>query len=443
MDELLGRQTPHSATAEQAVIGSILIDSRCVRKVVTELQSDDFYFQNNRDIFDTVYSMFGEGKAIDPVTILEEMRNNEKIGEETEKYMADVMRMTPTASNVMEYAAIVKERGALRRMKDQAWDVIQNCDSGPEMAAELMKISRNQVQGKTRKLRGMADLMQETADKLFDNKKEKRLDTGFWRLDSLLMGLRPGNLTIIGARPGVGKSAFAQNIAQNVAKGNKPVVIYSLEMSDMELAERWVSRTSGVVMDDLIQKQFEKAQVIKLTDSMSYLSTLPIYVCDESNVSPERVRTDMINMDGVELIIVDYVGLMEADGKKKGGFENRNLELGAISRELKKLAVELKIPILMLCQLNRETDSKTRPELRNLRDSGELEQNANKIIFLWNLDEDSSTVGVSVAKNRQGKTGVVQMVFDREHMHFYERDQDIEVPDNRGRSGGKRWGGDD
>lgn len=443
MDELLGRQVPHSSTAERAVIGSILIDARCVKSVVSELQGDDFYFQNNRDIFDTAQAMFLAGKAIDPVTILEEMRGRKVFQDDTEKYMAEVMKMTPTAANVMEYAAIVKERSALRRMKDQAWEVIRSCDSGPDMAAALMKISRDQTNGRTRKLRSMAELMQETAESLFDGRKEKRLDTGFWRLDGLLMGLRPGNLTIIAARPGVGKSAFAQNISQNVARTGKPVAIYSLEMSDMELSERYISKTSGVVMDDLIQKQFQKEQVFKITESMDYLSKLPLYVCDEANVSPEYVRIDMMDMEGVELIVVDYVGLMEADGKKKGSYENRNLELGGISRELKKLAVELKIPILMLCQLNREIDNKTRPELRNLRDSGELEQNADKVIFLWNIEEESNTVGVSVAKNRQGKTGVVQMVFDREHMHFYERDQDIDVPDNRGRSGGKRWGGDD
>lgn len=442
MDELLGRQIPHSTSAEQAVIGSILIDPRCVKDVLGELHGEDFYHQTNRDVFETVQAMFSAGKAIDPVTILEEMRDRELVQEETEEYLGQVMRMTPTAANVMEYAAIVKDRAVLRRMKDQTWEVMQNCDNGAEMAAELIKISRDQSQGRTRKLRGMMELMNDSADRIFNGKKEKRLDTGFWRLDALLMGLRPGNLTIIAARPGVGKSAFAQNIAQNVAKGGKPVAIYSLEMSDLELSERWISRTSGVVMDNLIQKQFQAEQIQKITDSMDYLSRLPIYVCDEANVSPDRVRYDMMDTDGIELIVVDYVGLMEADGKKKG-FENRNLELGAISRELKKLAVELKVPILMLCQLNREIDNKTRPELRNLRDSGELEQNANKVIFLWNLDEDSDTVGVSVAKNRQGKTGVVQMVFDREHMHFYERDQDIEVPDNRGRSSGKRWGGDD
>lgn len=436
MDELLGRQIPHSTSAEQAVIGSILIDPRCVKDVLGELHGEDFYHQSNRDIYETVQAMFSEGKAIDPVMILEEMRDRELVQEETEGYLGQVMRMTPTAANVMEYAAIVKDRAVLRRMKDQTWEIMQNCDNGAEMAAELMKISRDQARGRTRKLRGMMEIMNDSADRLFNGKEEKRLDTGFWRTDALLMGLHPGNLTIIAARPGVGKSAFAQNIAQNVAKGRKPVAIYSLEMSDLELSKRWLSRTSGVVMDNLIQKQFQPEQVQKIMDGMDYLSKLPIYVCDEANVSPEQVRSDMMDTDGIELIVVDYVGLMKADGKKK---ENRNLELGDISRELKKLAMEFKIPILMLCQLNREIDNKTKPELRNLRDSGELEQNADKVIFLWNIEEESETVGVSVAKNREGKTGVVQMVFDHEHMHFYERDHDIEVKKKEARNGGKRW----
>ena len=168
-------------------------------------------------------------------------------------------------------------------------------------------------------------------------------------------------------------------------------------------------------------------------DAANVLSSLPIIVNDETNVAPSKVRTEALEIGDAELIIVDYVGLMESDGGKRAK-ENRNLELGSISRDLKKLAGELDIPVLMLCQLNRDVDEMTMPELRHLRDSGELEQNANKILFLWKIDEDLQTVGVSVAKNRQGKKGIVQMLFDGEHMRFLERYEDLSLPDYRKKS---------
>jgi replicative DNA helicase len=419
------------------VIGAMLIDSRCVPDVAATLTADDFYDTLNQNIYEAMYVMHSAGEAIDPVTVIEQMRTRGTYTEDCEKYMSDVMRVTPTAANVLSYADIVKDRAVLRRLKAQAWDAIQNCENGMEMAATLMQISRDHTQGKTGKIHSMAELMNSMADIMFTG-QAKRLDTGFKKLDYLLMGMRPGNLVILAARPGVGKSAFAQDIAENIAGRGKKVVIYSMEMKWDELSERWLSKTAKVPMDSIIQRKFSEDDVRSIVDGFQYLSKLPIYVCDEANVSPEKVRNDMINVDGLDLIIVDYVGLMEASGKKKG-FENRNLELGQISRELKKLAVELNIPILMLCQLNREIDDETKPEMRHLRDSGELEQNANKIMFLWNFDKETKTVGVSVSKNRQGKTGVVQMVFDSEYMHFFEREQDIEPPSKSARSGGKRW----
>lgn len=437
MDELLGMTIPRNTQAEMAVIGSLLVDPRCARSVIKELLADDFYSKVNRDAYEVMQTMYAAGEPIDPITVMGKINERGVYDENIEQYLADAMKLTPTAANAAEYARIVKETAALRRIKEKASEAIVSGENSAELANALIKICRDNLSGGSGKMRSMLELMNESADTLFNGAEPKKIDTGFQRLDALLMGLRPGNLVILAARPGVGKSAFAQDIAENVAKKGKKIVIYSMEMKGDELSERWIAKTSGVEMDSILKRKFEESEIKKISDSFEYLSALPISVCDEANVSPDRVRRDMMNMDGVEMVIVDYVGLMEANDRKKG-FESRNLELGAISRELKKLAVELDIPILMLCQLNREIDDKQQPGLRHLRDSGELEQNANKVIFLWNIDEDSQTVGVSVAKNRQGRKGIVQMHFDSAHMRFTEMEYDMDLPEAKERRR-RRW----
>jgi replicative DNA helicase len=310
-------------------------------------------------------------------------------------------------------------------------DALSECDA-KDLPSELIRIGQDAVRGSLGKRRTMQELVMQLFEG-FSSGPTRRLDTGFQKLDGYLMGMRPGNLVILAARPGVGKSAFAMQIAENVAKAGKKVIVYSMEMKGEELTERLIANHSGVPMDHIIQHEFEKADWQKMTDAANELYKLPIIVNDEANVAPSKVRTEALEIGDAELIVVDYVGLMESDGGKRAK-ENRNLELGSISRDLKKIAAELEIPVLMLCQLNRDVDEMTMPELRHLRDSGELEQNANKILFLWKIDEEQQTVGVSVAKNRQGKKGIVQMLFDGEHMRFLERYEDIPMPDYKKKS---------
>lgn len=435
MDEIITRSKNYTSELEYYAIGAICIEPEAL-KHAGGLVADDFTIVPCREIYRAAMEAYVSGKPFDAA--LATVPIQDKV-ENPAEFVAKCMEATGgTIWNFETHAAMIHMEAELRRLKSSAWNAIQSCDDGMELAATLMQACRDHMTGKSGKMRSMLELMDEAADTLFEGKQPKRVDTGFPKLDSLLMGLRPGNLVILAARPGVGKSAFAQDIAENVARRGQKTVIYSMEMKGDELSERWISKASAVSMNSILRRQFNPDEVRRVSDGCNVLSTLPIFVCDESNVSPERIRRDMINMDGVELVIVDYVGLMESGAGKKG-YENRNLELGAISRGLKKLAVELNIPILMLSQLNREIDDKTQPELRHLRDSGELEQNANKILFLWNIDEDERRVGVSVAKNRQGRKGVVQMIFDSEHMAFAECAYDVDIPKDTKERKRRRW----
>lgn len=405
---------------EKNVIGSLLIEPRLMKDVMGFLSAADFSSVPCSAVYAFALDKYTKNEAFDPVIAMESVAG---MVESPHDFMADCMNQTGgTWVNGKAHAELLKKAADDIRLYRGIQDALDRCEAA-ELPTELIKICQDAMKGQLGKTRTMQELISQLFDS-FSEGPSKRLDTGFKRLDGLLMGMRPGNLVIVAARPGVGKSAFALDVAEHVAAKRKKVLIYSLEMSGDELSERWMAKSSGVAMDKIIQHDFEKSDWKPMNDAASYLYGLPIIVNDEANVSPAKVRSTAVEISDLELIIVDYVGLMESDGGKRAK-ENRNLELGSISRDLKKLAAELQIPIIMLCQLNREIDDETMPELRHLRDSGELEQNANKIIFIWNLDKDEQTVGVSVAKNRQGKKGVVQMYFESDYMRFVERTSDI------------------
>lgn len=408
---------------EQHVIGALLIEPRMVKDVMGFLTASDFSYKSCAAVYAFALDKYTKGEAFDPVIAMESVAGLEA---DPQKFLADCMTITGgTWVNGTKHAELLHQAADDIRLYHSVQQALDNCD-GKELPAELMRIAQDANKGRLGKRRSMQELVSQLFEG-FDKGPSKRLDTGFKRLDGLLMGFRPGNLIILAARPGVGKSAFAMQMAENMAKAGKKVLVYSLEMSGDELSERWMAKTSGVQMDHIIQHEFDDKDWPRMSEAAQYLYTLPIIVNDESNVSPAKVRTEALEISDLECIIVDYVGLMESDGGKRAK-ENRNLELGSISRDLKKLAAELEIPIVMLCQLNREIDDETQPELRHLRDSGELEQNANKILFIWNIDKEEETVGVSVAKNRQGKKGVVQMFFQSDYMRFVERERDHELP---------------
>lgn len=417
---------------EIQIIGSIMIwPKKVMSEVMGEVNASDFDVKACAAVYNYAVEKFTKGEAIDPVLATESLAG---IVEKPDQFLANCMTSVGgTSVNGGLYARMLHEAAENIRLYTGVSDAMNNCDA-KDLPAELIKIAQEAMRGKLGKRRTLNELLNQYYDSLNDGPPE-RTNTGFQKLDSYMMGMRAGNLVILAARPGVGKSAFAMQIAENVAKTGKKVLVYSMEMKGEELTERLLANHSGVPLDTVVQRNFDpedKQTVSAINKAANELYSLPIIINDEANVAPSKVRTEAIEIGDVGLIVVDYVGLMESDGGKRLK-ENRNLELGSISRDLKKIAVELDIPILMLCQLNREVGEGEKPEIRNLRDSGELEQNANKIMFLWRISEEQQTVGVYVAKNRQGKTGVVQMIFDGEHMRFLERYEDIPMENKKRR----------
>lgn len=409
---------------ETSVVGSILIEPRTVRDMMGFLTASDFDSRACAAIYSFALDKVNSGEVFDPVIATECLQG---LVEKPADFVASCITMTGgTYVNGAAHAELLHQAAESIRLYEGV-QAILNEKEAKDIPTELIKIAQDAMRGKLGKRRTLNELVNQYFDSLNEG-PPKRTNTGFQKLDSYMMGMRAGNLVILAARPGVGKSAFAMQIAENVARAGKKVLVYSLEMKGEELTERLLANHSGIPLDVVVQRDVKSEQFDNraMNRAVDELFRLPIIINDEANVAPSKVRTEALEIGDVGFIVVDYVGLMESDGGRNTK-ENRNLELGSISRDLKKIAVELDIPILMLCQLNREVGEGEKPEIRNLRDSGELEQNANKIMFIWKIDEEQQTVGVYVAKNRQGKTGVVQMIFDGEHMRFLERYEDIEI----------------
>lgn len=417
--ELALWQQDYSADAERAVIGSMLIDASCVKDLMKCLEGEDFFIQTNQDIFETVRQMYVAGKPIDGVMVADELERAGKYSSETRSYLVQCMEITPTSANAMEYAQIVRKKAEKRRFTQAVMDALTGEDDPQAAVAAICHQKMRQRRGT--RLKTMADAMTEAMENIA-GKKEGRIDTGFPLLDATLKGLWPGHLVLVGARPGCGKSAMCMEIAESAAMKGKTVLHVTAEMKAGEVGERLIAkRTEGVTMDQLIDgvPETDEDLWMNIAYTASMEAKLPVFFYDGPDVTVSRIRELALGIENLSMIVVDYIGLMIGEKDKRA--ENRNLELGGISRELKLLATEMDIPILAAAQLSRTVNETDKPKLSSLRDSGELEQNAVKVIFLWKTDPgDDTQVGCTVAKNRRGRTGDVNFYFDGSKMTFTE-----------------------
>lgn len=407
---------------EYSVIGAICIDSRIIDKISTVLSPDDFTISACADIYESALDAVSRGKSFDVVYAHDVAKRRL---EDAAGFIKNCMDLCPSCTQSELHAKEIHKRAQLRNLNEAISEKLyltgtQNINPN-ELAADIAGVCQEFLAtGRSYRYSTMAEALGKVYNRVTSPEKEQTVDTGFKRLDAMLKGMPKGNLILIGARPSVGKSAFASSIAEHVARTNGTVMLYSLEMEDDEYAERSLSKSSGIEMDKLIDCDIEESQQGLLASVCGKLGELPIKIFDTPNVKPSDIRQDFRMLKDVKLIIIDFISLMQADKKNP---QNRNLELGSISRDLKNLAKELGVPIIALSQLNRTKDEKSEPNLSDLRDSGELEQNANKVLFLWQLDafsDGSKRVGVSVAKNRRGRLGAVEMEFDGSHMCYEE-----------------------
>ena len=423
MDELLGRQMPHSLEAEQAVLGSILIDSRCVAEVIGALRPEDFYQEQNRVIFETIYSMFNFSQVIDPVTVLDKLKERGVYDEKTSvPYIMQLMEITPTAANVMQYAEIIRDKALLRNQ-----DILE--------AAEKKIFALRKGRG-SESLEHIGTVLLKVYDRLnelaLSGSDIPGLSTGFRDLDKKINGLNKTDLLLIAARPGMGKTSIALNIALNVAKkySDRTVAFFSLEMSREQLVMRLMATESFVDNQSLVTGQLSDEEWTKLGIAATALSQTDIRVDDNPSITVAEMNAKCRRIDNLGLVLIDYLQLMTSAGGPQRPSDNRVQIVSEISRALKIMAKELNVPVICLSQLSRANESRAdkRPMLSDLRESGAIEQDADEVLFLYRDDyynensEEKNVAECIVAKNRHGETGTVKLQWLPQYTSFADRE---------------------
>ncbi|MDE7011346.1 MAG: replicative DNA helicase [Oscillospiraceae bacterium] len=427
-DDLLSRQMPHSLEAEQAALGAMLIDADCIKDVMDKLVPEDFYIQQNRDIFETIYTMFSYSRPIDGVTVAEEMQKNGTFDENTTRnYLLQLMEITPTSANVSEYVKIVRDKSLLRALAKSAGEILSMTQEGLGEASDILEAAEQKVYAIRRgrsaqEMVPIAQLLKPLLDQLNDLSSGKTglpgLPSGFSAVDQKIHGLNKSDLILLAARPGVGKSSFALNIALNVAKqSKKTVAVFSLEMSKEQLLTRLISSEGLVDLSRLMTGRLSANDWGKLTQAARVLRQTDIRIDDNPMLTAADMNAKCRRLDNLGLVVIDYLQLMSSSGGKGYSGESRQQAVSDISRMLKIMAKELDVPVLCLSQLSRANEKREdkRPMLSDLRDSGAIEQDADIVMFLYREDyykeetENKNIAECSVAKNRHGETGRVPL----------------------------------
>ena len=443
MEDILGRQAPHSLEAEQSVLGSMLIDSRCVNDVIGMVRPDDFYLQANRDIYETIYEMFSYSQVIDPVTVLDKMRERGVYDEQSStKYIMQLMEITPTAANVKQYAQIVRDKSLLRKLTDAASNILDTVYDGAGSAQDMLEAAEKQIyalrRGNTNEsLEHVGTILLKVFDRLTELSESgseiSGISTGLRDLDKFISGLNKTDLMLLAARPGMGKTSMALNIALNVAKKypKKTVAFFSLEMSKQQLVTRLLANESFVDNKKLTTGQLTVDEWGKIGIASSALSQTDLRVDDNPSVTVAEMNAICRRIDDLALVVIDYLQLMTSSGAKNTyGGENRQQVVSDISRSLKIMAKELNVPVLCLSQLSRANESRQdkRPMLSDLRESGAIEQDADEVLFLYREDyynketEKQNVAECIVAKNRHGETGTVELQWLPQFTTFADRE---------------------
>ena len=442
MEDILGRQAPHSLEAEQSVLGSILIDSRCVNDVIGLVRPEDFYLQTNRDIFETVYEMFSYSQVIDPVTVLDKMRERGVYDEQSStKYIMELMEITPTAANAKQYAQIVHDKALLRNLSEAATDIINTVYEGTGSAQDMLEAAEKKIyalrRGNTNEsLEHVGTILLKVFDRLTELSESgsdiSGISTGLRDLDKFISGLNKTDLMLLAARPGMGKTSMALNIALSVAKKypKRTVAFFSLEMSKQQLVTRLISNESFIDNKKLTTGRLTVDEWSKIGIASAALSQTDLRVDDNPSITVAEMNAKCRRIDDLALVVIDYLQLMTSAGTKSYGGENRQQVVSDISRSLKIMAKELNVPVLCLSQLSRANESRQdkRPMLSDLRESGAIEQDADEVLFLYREDyynKDTKKQNVAeciVAKNRHGETGTVELQWLPQFTTFADRE---------------------
>jgi replicative DNA helicase len=421
------RVPPHNLEAEESVLGSMMLSPEAIADVVEIVKPADFYRSAHGKIFDTLRELYGRGDPVDAITAVEELKRRsllEEVGGHL--YISELVERVPTPAAAGSYARIVAETALLRRLIAAAGDIMEMAFSAteePERVADdaeqrIYEVARHDEKDQVASLRELVDQAMTDLEKIQNRESAfAGVPTGFRDVDALLSGMQAGNLIIVAARPGVGKSSFITNVARNVAvDGGLPVAMFSLEMSRWEIGMRLLCAEARVPWDSIRNKRVGAEDWSRIAQAADSLHESPLFIVDSGNVTLVDIRAKARRLaarrQGLGVIMVDYLQLMSHTRR----VDNRQQEIAEISRGLKMLAKELEIPVVAVSQLNRDPERRQdkRPQLSDLRESGALEQDADVVMFIHRDDSDPAKKGLAdliVAKHRNGPTDTIPLTF--------------------------------
>lgn len=437
---LEGRIPPHNEEAEVSVLGSILLEKDAIIKVADILTEDDFYSEAHRRIYGMMIELFEHHQPIDLVTLTNKLTEKQLLeGVGGAGYISTLVNSVPSAANIVHYAKIIADKALLRRLIESSNDIAsmaynEKDDTSrvlDEAEQKIFKVAEKHLKGKFIPIKSILEDSFERIDDLHKDKEKLRgVPTGFPELDNILAGLQPSDLIVIAARPSVGKTSLALNIAEHVAGGEGiSVALFSLEMSKEQLVDRLLASEAKIDSWKLRTGNLDDSDFPKIGKAMATLSEAPFFIDDSPLINVLEMRTKARRLQsekGLGLIIVDYLQLMQGRNS-----ENRVQEISEISRSLKGLARELNVPIIALSQLSRNLESRPdkRPMLSDLRESGSIEQDADVVLFIYRDDlynpetEKKGIAEIIVRKHRNGPTGSIELLFKQEQTAFRSLDK--------------------
>jgi replicative DNA helicase len=441
----LGTAPPHSLEAEQSVLGAILLSDRTLYTLVIDegLKPEDFYRERHAVIYESVLELYGEDEPVDVLTVTEHLRSRGKLDDVGGPAAVDALAgAVPAAGNARRYAQIVRDHALMRRLLRTTYEIQAGVQNNAALPRELVEQAERAMfevahDERTKDFRQVGSVLFEEIDKwqklAAGGISITGTPSGFSDLDEITGGFQPGNLIVVGARPSMGKSALVTNIAENVALNKqepRAVALFSLEMSEAELAQRFIASQASIKGDDLRKGRLKEERKWKrVLDVAEHYGRAPLYIDDSSDIGileirakARRLHSQEAGRGGLGLIIVDYLQLMRPDGR----VESRVEQVGQMSRGLKILARELSVPVIALSQLSRGVESRTdkRPLLSDLRESGNVEQDADLVMFIYRdeyYNEDTEHPGEAellIQKHRNGALGTVSLTFQPEYPRF-------------------------
>ncbi len=441
---------PHSIEAEQAVLGSMFLTKYAKDKVIESLNESLFYLDSHAKIFTVVKDLYDDNKSIDIMTVSEELKKRQLLSSIGGiEYLTEVVKSVPTAANVEEYIKIVEEKAILRRLIDEGTAIVTEAYNSTNDVNEILDYAESKILNvvKVRKgseFRTIQDVLFKTQadlEKLSKNKGNMTgIPTGFFKLDKITSGLHENELIIIAARPGMGKTAFALNLATNMAIAGKTVALFNMEMSAEQLVTRMLSSVGQIFGDKLKNGSLKNEDWKRVNEAISRLADTKMYIDDTAGMTINEIRAKCRRLasqkDGLDVIIIDYLQLIQGSDRYKG---NRVQEVTEISRSLKTLAMELKVPVIALSQLSRSVEGKgrkdNRPILSDLRESGSIEQDADIVAMLHRddyydreqmIDENTSRTTLIIAKHRNGPVCDIPLIFKTNTSTFTSVDENVE-----------------